>query len=246
MGSWFLFLGLRAPTTFLFVAIGVLTAVAGIGAGVVGVRAAARAKSGRVDLAPSPDLVRRRRLLKAGVVMALLGSIGIVASALFAHSDTVPVDARNAFLTVAAQLAPAVVVVVFAVSLKLGFENRWEIAAGAWFGVGLSVGLAYLCVGVVYLFHPFSLVMALSGFVVAVGGDIAKEAAETIGRAEQAAYALVTAPDPQSHEHQGPVAGDLGLHLRNVHGRAAMPSSVRDKNAVHDALHKSSPNGVSM
>jgi hypothetical protein len=79
--------------------------------------------------------------------------------------------------------------------------------------------------------------MALSGFVVAIGGDITKEAAETISRAEQAAYARVTAPDPQPHVHHGPGAGDLGLHLRNVHGRLDLPASTEDKAVMHHDLH---------
>jgi hypothetical protein len=125
----------------------------------------------------------------------------------------------------------------FGACLALGFENRWEIATGAWLGIGLSVGLAYLCVGVVYLFQPALLAMALSGFAVAIGGDVAKEAAETLSRAEHAAYAEVTPPDPQPHVHHGPVAGDLGLHLRNVHGRLDLPAPLEDKAMMHDDLH---------
>jgi hypothetical protein len=144
MGSWFLLLGLRTPPTYLFVWTGALVALAGTVSGAIGLRAAVRATGGRADLGSSEEWLKKRRLLKTGAFMALLGSVGIVVSSLFAGSSTNALDPRNSFLAIAAQLAPAIVALAFAASLKFGLENKWEVAAGAWLGIGLSVGLAYV------------------------------------------------------------------------------------------------------
>ena len=237
VSAWFVLLGLRSPHTTTFIYLGALLAVVGGTSGLLGVAATLVPRSAQaVRPAVSRASGWAARRMNLGAVLAIAGALGVCVAVWVWELPQGPSD-RDAVYLAAAQLVPPVVVLLFGLALLPGHPNRWGISSGAWLGIGLSLGVTYLFVGVVYRFSLGSLTECLSYFVVAAGGRSVMLGTEAIRVAEEAERVRAERLRPKYHSHSFALVGDVETHLRNLHGQAAPPPSMGASEELHARLH---------
>lgn len=228
-GPWFLLLGLRGAGAPVFLAIGAILAIGGCIAGAVGWRT-----TKDLPKAPAWDVAlegwKRTRLQMRGAwVVALIASVGVTVAVLATGTAT-------------AQLIPAIVVALTAVALLVppSSRSRWEVVAGAWFGIGVTMGAIYLFVGVFYIPSVAARVQCVCYLLLVGAGRLARRGVEAGAFAEARELRRTGRDHPArsiTHEHEGPLLAELPPHLHNLHGVEAPPMDPEEREAFHRALH---------